>query len=75
VMSQQWAPDFATFAELAFTQIASDEYGGNMGVFNLGGLFTARDWLSMDVMMGLPLTSRAPDWQFTVGLGYRVTIE
>jgi len=74
VMSQQWASDFATFAELAFTQIASDDYGGNVGVFNLGGLFTARDWLQFDTLLGLPLTDGAPDVQFTVGLSYRVTI-
>ena len=75
VMSQQWASDFATFAEFAFTQIASDDYGGNVGVFNLGGLFTARDWLQFDTLLGLPLTDGAPDVQFTVGISYRVTIQ
>jgi len=75
VMSQQWASDFATFAELAFTQIASDDFGGNVGVFNLGGLFVAREWLQFDTLLGLPVTDRAPDVQFTVGISYRVTIE
>lgn len=74
VMSQHWATDFATFAELAFTQIASEDYGGNVGLFNLGALFTARDWLSFDVLLGLPLTDRAPDWLFTVGAGYKVAL-
>ncbi len=60
---------------MKFTQIASDDYGGNVGVFNLGGLFTARDWLQFDTLLGLPLTDSAPDVSFTVGLSYRVAIQ
>jgi hypothetical protein len=74
-VGQQWTPDFATLAELAFTQIASEEYGGNVGQLNLGGVFVARDWLQFDALLGLPLTDGAPDVLFTVGLSYRSSLD
>lgn len=73
-LGQQWTPDFGTLVEVAFTQIASEEYGGNVGLLNLGGVFLARDWLQFDALLGLPLTSGAPDVLFTVGLSYRTSL-
>ena len=73
-LGQQWTPDFATLIELAFPQIASEEYGGNVGLMNLGGVFLARDWLQFDALLGLPLTDGAPDVLFTVGLSYRTSL-
>jgi hypothetical protein len=70
-LGQQWTSDFTTLVELAFTQIASEEYGGNVGALNLGGAFVARDWLQFDALLGLPVTSGASDVLFTVGLSYR----
>ena len=73
-LGQQWTPDFGTLVELAFTQIASEEYGGNVGVVNLGGVFLARDWLQFDALLGLPVTSSAPDVFLSVGLSYRTAL-
>lgn len=74
-LGQQWTPDFATLVELAFTQIASEEHGGNVGLLNLGGVFVARDWLQFDALLGLPVTDGAPDVLFTVGLSYRTPLD
>jgi hypothetical protein len=73
-LGQQWTSDFGTLVEVAFTQIASEEYGGNVGLLNFGGIFTARDWLQFDALLGLPLTDGAPDVLFTVGLSYRTAL-
>ena len=73
-LGQQWTADFGTLVEVAFTQIASEEYGGNVGLLNFGGVFLARDWLQFDALLGLPLTNGAPDVLFTVGLSYRTAL-
>lgn len=73
-LGQQWEPEFATLVEVAFVQMASEEYGGNVGLLNFGGVFVAREWLQFDALLGLPLTDEAPDVLFTVGLSYRTSL-
>ena len=56
------------FVEIAFEQIAEDQYGGNVGFVDFGGTFLLNPRWQLDAAAAVGVTDQATDFGFTLGL-------
>ena len=59
---------FRAFVEIAFEQIAKDQYGGNVGFVDFGGTFLLNPRWQLDAAAVVGVTDQAIDYGFTLGL-------
>ena len=56
------------FVEIAFEQIAKNQYGGNIGYVDFGGTFLLNPRWQLDAAAAVGVTDQALDYGFTFGL-------
>jgi hypothetical protein len=59
------------FAEVAATQIAADEHGGNVVTFDVGGAYLLTDMVQLDTAVFIGATDDTPDLGWTLGLSMK----
>jgi hypothetical protein len=59
-------------AEIATPQIAHDKNGGTVANLNVGAAYLLTKNCQVDTMVSRGLTSRSPDWSWTIGLSFRL---
>lgn len=71
VLGQNWTDRFRTYTEIAFSQLASERNGGDVGTVNLGAAVLASPAVQLDLGLGFGITDAAPDVLVTVGFSTR----
>ena len=72
VVGWRWTDYLRSFAEVAFPQIASDEYGGVLATFDTGATLLLGPDHQLDMGVSLPLTDGADDIVLALGFSVRV---
>ena len=68
VVGKGLTDSFRAFVELAFEQIAKDQYAGNVGFVDFGGTFLLNPRWQLDAAGIVGITDQAIDYGFTLGL-------
>jgi hypothetical protein len=68
VLGKGLTDSIRAFAEIAFEQIAKNQYGGNVGYVDFGGTFLLNPRWQLDTAAVIGITDQAVDYGFTLGL-------
>lgn len=71
-LGKRLGPRWGAFGEFAAPQIASGRHGGSTAAFDAGIVYLPTDDLQLDVSFVRGLNHRTPDWQWGIGVSFRL---